>query len=621
MSQIFERLGLDRAAIRQGLLLALAAMIAFGLAAMLHVRNAYWAAMPVFVIAQPMRGLVFERGLFRLLGTLAGAGVGLCLLQLAPHPLAMLALLGVWVGVNAALTHMLSGVQGYAALLAGMTAAVVMIPSVFDPGHGLPLAVARAECTLIGVIVAILIIGFATPRSPRDAFLEEVRDASDAVLREIAVILRGQGALAGERGLLRRLAELQDRGTLVFAGSLRGYRSLHHLQVLLVAALGAMVEARSLRRRDPDRAEIVAEALNREPDGTVLLSAMADPADRALADELTTIAGARQAIEQASPSEQALSWQGLRPRLAFFFDPAIAGWVGLLAGAATFLASWAAYGLGWPEAELTALGVCIFAMVLGSLPRPRAVAPVMLRGVLVGVFVAVLYRLAVQPWVVNLPLLLVTLAPFVVLGGLARASGRFGAPALDANMCFLLAGQAGAPAAERALTVLSGSLALAVAVAIATTAVRLLPDPNRFRHRNARRAIERDLARIAGDTLSETPANVRRRTSRQLMRLALHLGRASAPASPEDGSLVALLETGTVLGRLRAMAKDARVDAGDRIQIAKVLAAAARPSTGVDDAERVALAAAFRVADASLAAELRSFAAAIEEGRRALEVA
>jgi uncharacterized membrane protein YccC len=73
MNRILAISGLDRAAVRQGLLLALAALIAFAIAAALHVHHAYWAAMPVFVVAQPMRGLVFERGLFRLLGTLAGA--------------------------------------------------------------------------------------------------------------------------------------------------------------------------------------------------------------------------------------------------------------------------------------------------------------------------------------------------------------------------------------------------------------------------------------------------------------------------------------------------------------------------------------------------------------------
>lgn len=619
MNRILAISGLDRAAVRQGLLLALAALIAFAIAAALHVHHAYWAAMPVFVVAQPMRGLVFERGLFRLLGTLAGAGIGLWLLQLSPHPVAMLALLGLWVGINAGLTHALSGVHGYAALLAGMTAAVVMLPSVFDPGNGMPLALARAECTLIGVVVAMVVIGLATPHGPRDAFRDEVGQAADAAKAEIAALLRGEGGAAGERALLLRLAELQERGPLVFAGSLSGYRSLHHLQALVVAALGAMVAARGLRRRDPPAALAAAGRLDTAPLADHDRSAAA--ADPMLARDLPAMDAARRALAQAAEPDSTLSWKGLRLRLSASFDPAIAAWVGLLAGSATFVAGVVAYRLGWPEAELTALGVCIFAMVLGSLPRPRSVAPIMLRGVIAGVVVAVGYRLAVQPWVEGLPVLLLTLAPFLVLGGLARASRRFGAPALDANMCFLLAAQVGAPAAAQASAVFAGAAALVVAVALVTTTVRLLPDPNRYRRRNAERAIRHDLARIAGGKQGGDGPAFGRRTDRQLMRLALHLGQASTGEGRRDGSLVALLDAGTLLAGLRARAAETGIAAGDRTQIARVLAAAAQAPAGLEAAERAALESAAHIRDPRLAAETRDLAAALGEGRRALETA
>ena len=66
--------------------LAAAAWLAFAIASLLHVEHAFWAAMPTWVLAQSSRGLVIERALFRLLGTLIGAGLGLCILT-QPLPL------------------------------------------------------------------------------------------------------------------------------------------------------------------------------------------------------------------------------------------------------------------------------------------------------------------------------------------------------------------------------------------------------------------------------------------------------------------------------------------------------------------------------------------------------
>ena len=49
---------------------------AFAAASLLHVHNAYWAAMPVWVLSQPARGILLERALFRIVGTVIGAAVG-----------------------------------------------------------------------------------------------------------------------------------------------------------------------------------------------------------------------------------------------------------------------------------------------------------------------------------------------------------------------------------------------------------------------------------------------------------------------------------------------------------------------------------------------------------------
>ena len=96
------------------------------------------------------------------------------------HPYFPLALLGIWVALNAGLTHILRGVHGYGALFSGATAAIVVIPAVLTPGGSLELAMARVECTLIGVSVVTLVTGILTPSSPRNAFYANVRRVAGA---------------------------------------------------------------------------------------------------------------------------------------------------------------------------------------------------------------------------------------------------------------------------------------------------------------------------------------------------------------------------------------------------------------------------------------------------------
>jgi hypothetical protein len=123
----------DPAVTRRALLLALAAWLSFAIATLLHVHNAYWAAMPVWVISQPARGVLLERAVFRVVGTLLGAAVGFAIILLPGPPLLQAAALALWIGLNAGTTHVLRGVHSYGAFMAGITSAVVVIPSLLAP--------------------------------------------------------------------------------------------------------------------------------------------------------------------------------------------------------------------------------------------------------------------------------------------------------------------------------------------------------------------------------------------------------------------------------------------------------------------------------------------------------
>ena len=229
-------LRIDRPVLVRALVLALSAWVAFAIATLVHVQNAYWAAMPVWVVAQASRGVLLERALFRVVGTLLGAAVGFAILHVPVDPYVQFALLGLWVAVNGGLTHVLRGVHGYGALLAGITAAIVVVPSVLAPGASLELATARVECTLIGVVVATVITGLATPESPRQAFFLRIRLLSaDAVAYAAGVLRSGASAMGGEkRRILAEISEAEASARLILAGSFEGYRRLHDVDSLMV---------------------------------------------------------------------------------------------------------------------------------------------------------------------------------------------------------------------------------------------------------------------------------------------------------------------------------------------------------------------------------------------------
>ncbi|WP_028310818.1 FUSC family protein [Derxia gummosa] len=631
LARVGDWCGLDRAGLMHGLRLFLAAWIAFGIAAVLEVPNAYWAAMPVWVVAQPLRGLLFERGVFRVLGTLLGAALGIAILALPTGPWIAFALLGAVVGASALTVHTLRGLGAYGALLTGMTAAVVVLPTVLVPSHTLDLALARVECTLIGVVVVTIVTGLFTPEAARDDFYRRVRRLCADVAAHAARVAGAAPAEASgaatpvESDLLARLADIDANARLFAAGSARGYRRLHYVEALTAAALGLLAASRALGERRargeavpadlPDALRRVAARLGArsvpgaaadetapsdgaDPDRAPTTGRSAIAAHAALGDDARTRAApvARSSWHLPAPApadplrerfdataiqlvaaEDALfaeaddggprSFGPRALRIAAHRDWSRGRRAAFVSGLATFAAACAAFASGWPAGELCALGVCIFSMVLGSLPEPRRIARVMFPGVLAGVVVAIGYRFGVQPIIGGTAALLLTLAPFLLAGGLARASRRFALPALDANMCFLLASQAGMPAAGAA-EILEGGAALVLAAALVCGGFLLLPGAGERDADRAARHLGRDLLRLLPRLRPGTDAgDWGARATRQVLRLALHLARAR----PAPLALLGALNLGHAIVGLRAIAADADMDPLARQQAARAL--------------------------------------------------
>lgn len=556
-------LQIDRSITQRALLLALSAWLAFAIAASLHVQNAYWAAMPVWVVAQASRGLLLERAFFRIVGTLLGAAGGFAILHVPGGPYLQLALLGLFIALNAGLTHVLPGVQGYAALLSGMTAAIIVIPSMLVPEGALTLAVARLECTLIGVVVVTVVTGLLTPRAPHQALYDRLRALSgDALLLAAQILENGTaGSAAEERRIIGQISEIEATAPLTLAGSFEGYRRLHDVNALVVGLLAIMSAAQALRRRRTgdigitgQLRQIAAGLKSKEALRPGIASKLwATPGLERLATALQTVIEANDALGHPTPPRDG---EHRRERLAPHREWLLARRTGLVAGLATFAAAALGVVSDSPAVMLGAMGVCIFAMVLGSMPLPQIIAPKMLIGALVGALIAIFYRFCIQPSIVTLPGLLLSMAPFLLLGGFARASPRTAIPSVDAIMCFLLASQAGTPAVASAAVILGDAATLFVSALLVTGSFILLPRRAERQAEEAVDIIRRDLQRMA-ESPSSNGLEWHSRASRQILRLALHLGRARTLAERWPNGMLAVLNLGYGIEQLHTVGEPA----------------------------------------------------------------
>jgi len=161
----------------------------------------------------------------------------------------------------------------------------------------------------------------------------------------------------------------------------------------------------------------------------------------------------------------------------------------------------------------------------------------------------------VQPFVDSPLELILSMAPFIALGGLVRASRRTAIPGIDFNMCFLLTSQAILPTPTVPLgTILEEAAALVIPAAVVTTGFRLLPRRPDRQAMAVAEAIRGDLALlVAGQRPSAPSGSV---GPARILRLMLHLGRAASLGARTPGGLLAVLNLShAIVGLHRQLAR------------------------------------------------------------------
>ena len=141
---------------RQAALAALSVVVSVAIACAMHLPDPWWAAISGFISTQATRPGSIRKALLRIIGTAAGAGLGLVLAgwlaydhlacSLALFSMSAVGILGVSVSAH-----------GYAWLFFGITFSLVVLTSLGDPQNALSVAFFRTTEVGIGTGTALLV--------------------------------------------------------------------------------------------------------------------------------------------------------------------------------------------------------------------------------------------------------------------------------------------------------------------------------------------------------------------------------------------------------------------------------------------------------------------------------
>ncbi len=147
----------------------IAGLVALSIAYALKLENPQWAMMTVFIVAQPVAGMVLAKGFFRLAGTIIGAIAALAIGWVGGgNPTLFLIALAIWIGLCTFAASLLRNPESYGAALAGYTAAIISLPAFGHPHLANELAIARASEIALGIVCAALASRFVLPQLARD---------------------------------------------------------------------------------------------------------------------------------------------------------------------------------------------------------------------------------------------------------------------------------------------------------------------------------------------------------------------------------------------------------------------------------------------------------------------
>jgi uncharacterized membrane protein YccC len=159
------------------------AFVTLWLAYRLELDSPATAITTVFIVALPGSGMVLEKAVFRIIGTLAGCFAAVILVAWLPQAAPLLFIcLALWVGLCTAGAAVFRNSKSYGFLLAGYTACMIVIPAIDAPTQIFTLAITRVTEVGLGLLCSAFISDALFPRHQSDQLMRAVQGRYDRFL-------------------------------------------------------------------------------------------------------------------------------------------------------------------------------------------------------------------------------------------------------------------------------------------------------------------------------------------------------------------------------------------------------------------------------------------------------
>lgn len=473
---------------------AVAAFAALAIAYAMGLEHPHWAAMSVWASSQPMREHLLSRGIYRFAGSVVGVAYAVALVLLAQDSQWVLALgLAFWGALCAFLGNLQRGYMVYGCMLAGYSAAMVVLLH-HGPAHTIwPFAWDRMLTVITGVATALCISWCFAPRRKAAVLIAQSRAALAGVLQATAARLRQQAIPEGldNVSLIARLAQVEELLELYPEGSRTARHTakvihwqqhyamevVYHLGQTQAdthahhhGALDAIWTFTALEHAQPE-SEALAQALDALA-GALQLAPQAQQANtpalrvalkQAVVACETSVAAVLQAQQSVQPGMHALYLllqemrRGLKAEaMDLQMDSARAGvdrrlpplplhrdWVGAKEAAVRAGGTLLLFGVvwAWTGASIVGfgmLGLATMLLVFSAFESPSRIMAFVVRGQLIGAGLALLCQTLVWPLADSAAQMVWLTLPFALIGGLVFAHQRTAAGAMDTNMAMFI---------------------------------------------------------------------------------------------------------------------------------------------------------------------------------------
>ncbi|MDO1583985.1 FUSC family protein [Rhizobium oryzicola] len=407
---------------------AIAGCLAMLVAFALGLHHPQWAAMTIWVVAQPTRGLWLEKSLSRIAGTLIGAGIGtLMVLFLSSSPPLLLVCLALWIGLCATTGNLLRGPLSYVTLLAGYSAAMIAMLDHDNPDLVTGLAQDRILTILTGAAISTLTGLLFTPKSAESTLHHRIRLMVETVTAHVmdpatyAMAREKRAAILSELAAIDESLEVQLAGKVGMAARMRAVRSV------LAAAMDLLLSAPEDGHFHHHGVLPAAVEAGPEPE------AVAPSSQPDMARRMANLQMAWQALEQAGELEA----QGI-PSLHLHRD-----WIG--ARQAGLRAAFSVLGVGavWLLTDLAigpfmVMGTAIMTSLFSTFDHPARIMRFGIAGTIAGGTVATLVRLFAMPLAESELTMVLMVMPVILIGALVMSHRKSMFSGMDFNMVSLL---------------------------------------------------------------------------------------------------------------------------------------------------------------------------------------